>query len=166
MVALAALGGAFLRSLDQSANTVRLSARALPSHFGNGATATTLAPPPDTSNGTGGDTATVPAPTTTVAAPPTGCGNANSVDGPVIDTRWGPVQVRAKIGDGNRVCSADAIQTPNDHDRSVFINQQAVPWIDDEVKTQGVNFDSIGGDTITSDAYRESVQAILDGRAK
>ena len=76
------------------------------------------------------------------------------------------MQVRAELGAANHVCSADAIQYPNERQRSLMINGQAVPWIDGEVKTQGANFDAIGGATYTTEGYRASLQAILDGRSK
>ncbi len=166
VVALAAGGVALWHSLDaSSANSLRLAAR-LP------------APPPTNTNagpGNGASQSTQPAGnanpggasgTTNTTIASTVCAHPVQVTGPVVDTRWGPVQVRAELGVGNHVCSADAIVYPNERQRSVFINQQAVPWIDGEVKTQGVNFDAIGGATYTTYGYRQSLQSILDSRAK
>ncbi len=160
---LAAAGVTLWHSLDSSsANTLRVAVRTQPRAGSGGQVASA---PPATA-GTG-DTAPTQqsAPTTTVVAS-TVCAHPVRVDGPVVDTQFGPVQVRAELGTGNHVCSADAIQSPSDRERSVLINQQAVPWINDEVKTQGVNFDAIGGATYTSEGYRESLQSILDARAK
>jgi uncharacterized protein with FMN-binding domain len=100
----------------------------------------------------------------TVPAAPT-CNGA--VDGPIVDTRWGPVQVSASVSaDGRLICAVNAPITPTDHRKSVRINDRAVPFLNDfAMFTQGAVFDSVSGATITSQAYKQSLQAILDGNA-
>lgn len=101
-------------------------------------------------------------PVSTVPAAPA-C--AGAVDGPIVDTRWGPVQVSASVSaDGTVICAVDAPITPTDHRKSVRINDRAVPLLNDfAMFTQGAGFDSVSGATITSRAYKQSLQAILDG---
>lgn len=102
-------------------------------------------------------------PISTVPAAPA-CGGA--VAGPVVDTRWGPVQVAAAVSpDGALICTVSAPITPTDHRKSVRINDRAVPLLNDHAMfTQGAVFDSVSGATITSKAYKQSLQAILDGQ--
>jgi uncharacterized protein with FMN-binding domain len=158
VVALAAGVIAVWRSMDNSsANTVRVALRRQTTPTTHGTASAPTAPPNDQGS-------SAPAPTTIPSS--TVCAHPRSIDGPTIDTRWGPVQVRAKLGTGDQLCSAHAIVTPSERDRSVWINEQAVPLLDGEIPSQGVNFDSIGGATYTSEGYRASLQAIIDGHAK
>ena len=85
------------------------------------------------------------------------------MDGPVIDTRWGPVQVEAVISSSGQICNVDAIQYPNSHRRSQVINNQALPILHKEVMAaQSLNINGVSGATITSVGYARSLQAILD----
>jgi uncharacterized protein with FMN-binding domain len=87
-----------------------------------------------------------------------------TVDGPTVDTRWGPVQVVAIVSNSGRICDVDAIQSPDSHGRSVAINDYALPILHTEViHAQSANINSISGATITSRAYERSLQSILDG---
>jgi uncharacterized protein with FMN-binding domain len=110
-----------------------------------------------------------PQPTTTsapAAAAPAAAGECagQTIDGPTIDTRWGPVQVEAVVSSSGQICDVDAIQSPNDHGRSVRINQQALPILHDEVMdAQSAGIDNVSGATITTRGYRQSLQSILDG---
>src|SRR5213082_209122 len=112
---------------------------------------------------------TASAPTTTPptgAAPPSptiGPTSSNrTVDGPVVDTRYGPVQVEVVIG-GGRISDVKAIEYPTDARRSQFISEQALPLLHDEaLSVQSAHIDTISGATYTSDAYAKSLQAALD----
>ncbi len=86
------------------------------------------------------------------------------MDGPVEDTRWGPVQVEVVRRADGTICKADAIQTPHDRSRSLRINQVAVPILNESAVAAGnANFQGVSGATITSDGYQQSLQAILNG---
>lgn len=101
------------------------------------------------------------APTT---VPPVVCGA--SVVGPTVGTKYGPVQVQASLDSNGRVCAAHALVWPTEDSKSVRINDQAIPLLDQWAVYQGdTTFSSISGATITSRAYKESLQAIIDGRA-
>jgi uncharacterized protein with FMN-binding domain len=87
------------------------------------------------------------------------------VDGPTVDTRWGPVQVEAEVSTTGQICNVDAIQSPNSHGRSVRINDFALPILHTEVMdAQSANVSNVSGATITSRAYQNSLQSILDGK--
>ncbi|MCX6520543.1 MAG: FMN-binding protein [Actinobacteria bacterium] len=107
---------------------------------------------------------TVPATTpptvaTTVPATPT----CTTYNGPTISTKWGPVEVQASVAADGTICWADAIVTPDSKSKSVQINNRAVPVLDDRaVAAQGTAFDGVSGATITSNAYKQSLQAIID----
>lgn len=99
-------------------------------------------------------------PATTVAA---GECVGKTIDGPTIDTRWGPVQVEAVISDSGQICDVGAIQYPNSHRRSQAINNRALPILHQEVMAaQSLNINGVSGATITSVGYTRSLQAILD----
>ena len=86
-----------------------------------------------------------------------------TLDGPTIDTRWGPVQVEAVISTSGEICDVDAIQSPNSHGRSVRINDEALPILHTEVmKAQGADINGVSGATVTSRGYQRSLQSILD----
>jgi uncharacterized protein with FMN-binding domain len=103
------------------------------------------------------------APTTTPARRGGAC-TGKTVDGPSVNTRWGPVQVEAVVSSDGQICDVGAIRSPDSRGRSVRINQQALPILHDQVmRAQSTNINGVSGATITSDAYVRSLQAILDG---
>ncbi|MBK5331812.1 MAG: FMN-binding protein [Ilumatobacteraceae bacterium] len=104
-----------------------------------------------------------PATTTPVAAAGGAC-QGKTIDGPAVDTRWGPVQVEAVISASGQICDVDAIRSPDSHGRSVRINDEALPILHTEVmKAQSANINGVSGATVTSRAYERSLQSILDG---
>ncbi|MEY2401220.1 MAG: hypothetical protein QOJ08_1331 [Ilumatobacteraceae bacterium] len=104
-----------------------------------------------------------PAPTTTVPAAAAGTCEGQTIDGPTVDTRWGPVQVEAVVSSSGQVCDVDAIQSPNDHRRSVQINQNALPILHTQVmKAQSTDINGVSGATVTTRGYERSLQSILD----
>lgn len=87
-----------------------------------------------------------------------------SVQGPVEQTRWGPVQVAAIVRANGTVCGLSTIETPSDQRRSVQINDYAVPILNTRAAAVGnATFQGVSGATVTSDGYRASLQAIIDG---
>jgi uncharacterized protein with FMN-binding domain len=97
------------------------------------------------------------------AAAPSGACAGQTIDGPSIDTRWGPVQVEAIVSSTGQICDVDAIQYPNDHRRSIQINQNALPILHSQVmKAQSTSINGVSGATITSRGYVRSLQSILD----
>ena len=111
------------------------------------------APAPNTGTGstTGG-----------TASQGTGTCTATEVTGPVVRTEWGPVQVAAKVQNG-QVCAVRTIQYPDGDRKSVSINARALPAIEQQVLAAGdASFDGVSGATVTTEGYRDSLQAILD----
>lgn len=123
----------------------------------------TSMPNPSTSASTGASVATTTAPTSTVPPAPAPSSQCGTVDGPSVQTKWGPVQVEASVAPDGTICVADAIVTPSDRSKSVRINDNAVPVLDQRaVEAQSTAFQGVSGATITSNAYKQSLQAILD----
>ncbi len=112
-----------------------------------------------------GDAAEEQSPATEDAAPAAGdCSDTTSVTGDPAMTRWGPVQVRMEFAADGTVCAVQAIAYPDNDQRSAQINSMAIPYLDSQAAQVGVEFDSVSGATYTSEAYRESMQSILDQR--
>ena len=119
------------------------------------------------SAGTTTDNATTDNPTIDTATPAptaaTGGGSAVSttVDGPVVDTRYGPVQVEVVVA-GGKITDVVALQLPTGR-RSGQISQYSAPILHDEaVQAQSAKIDLVSGATYTSDAYAQSLQAAID----
>ena len=116
-----------------------------------------VTPPPSSA------TATAPPPVqTTVPPSPAVCGA--TIVGPTISTKYGPVQVQASVDGQGLVCSAQGIVWPTADGKSVRINDQAIPLLNQwSVHSGNASFNSISGATYTSKAYKKSLQAIIDG---
>ena len=83
------------------------------------------------------------------------------VDGPVVSTRFGPVQVEVVVASG-KVADVVALQLPTGR-RSGQISSYAAPILHDEaLQAQSASIDTVSGATYTSDAYAQSLQAALD----
>ncbi len=116
-----------------------------------------------------GTTAPRPAAAPTAAPVPAGAPSARpgssatvTVNGPAVDTAYGPVQVQVSLR-GGHVIRADATTYPQDSGRSQEINSQAVPMLDAEaVRADSARVDTISGATFTSGGYQQSLQAALD----
>jgi uncharacterized protein with FMN-binding domain len=108
-----------------------------------------------------------PAPTSTSAsasAPPTTPAGAGprTIDGDVVQTPYGPVQVALTLDHG-RIVDVRTVQTPSDADRSIRIAALASPVLRSEVlSAQSARVDSVSGATYTSAGYAQSVQYALD----
>ncbi len=106
-------------------------------------------------------TATVPPPPTT--ALPTTSSKKTTIDGPVIGTPYGDVQVRAVL-EGSRIVDVEPLVLPNDRARSRRISEQAAPLLRIEaLRAQSANIDLLTGASYTSEGYAESLQGALDG---
>ncbi len=100
---------------------------------------------------------------TPAAAAAAGACNTQPINGPVVQTRWGPVQVQAQLTADKVVCNAIALQTPDSHNRSVQINAYAKPILHKRAVAAGnAQFSAVSGATITSRGYMMSLQYILD----
>ncbi len=116
---------------------------------GNGATGSG-----GTRSGTGtGGTGTSGTPATT---------GRRTVDGPVIGTRFGSVQVEVTV-DGTSIVDVAALQLPQGDRRTDQISSYVEPILRTQaLQAQGANIDGISGATYTSNGYARSLQAALD----
>ncbi|MGW0913686.1 FMN-binding protein [Streptomyces sp. NPDC002784] len=107
---------------------------------------------------------TDPAPTTQAVAPaPSASASSGSsalvIEGSVVTTEKGPVQVEVTF-DGDTIASVRMLQQP-DHPQTTA----AVPkLIEGTLEAQSADVDTVSGATITSEGYRESLQAALDAK--
>jgi uncharacterized protein with FMN-binding domain len=98
---------------------------------------------------TGGTTAPAPA-------------GPHTVDGSVVDTPYGPVQV-AVVFNGSKIVDVQNKQTPDIGGRSARLAELATPILRQEVlSAQSAHIDSVSGATYTSDGYAQSVQYAID----
>lgn len=89
------------------------------------------------------------------------CDIGQTFTGPVVTTRWGPVQVEATVANG-QLCSVRAVAWPDGDPRSSMISQYVIPQLDAMASQSGTQFDTISGATYTSEGYRQSLQQLLD----
>ncbi|QCD58901.1 FMN-binding protein [Streptomyces hawaiiensis] len=116
------------------------------------------APSPDT--GSSSTQAAEPASTPSVSSS-AGPGGTTStvVSGSTIDTEKGPVRVEVTF-EGDKIASVRMLRQP-DHPQT----RAAVPQlIEETLRAQSADIDTVSGATITSDGYRESLQAALDAK--
>lgn len=139
-------------SLD-TANSATLKPVTITSSATPGATPATTTRTTKTATAATSPTATKTA-TKTVATPKT-------VTGPVVQTRWGPVQVRLTILSG-KITAVSVLQYPTGG-RSDQINAQALPiLVSETLKAQSAKIDMVSGATYTSTGYLQSLQSALD----
>jgi uncharacterized protein with FMN-binding domain len=118
-------------------------------------TSTNSGAPPSTSAAAGGAGGT----TTSDGAPVTG---GVTYTGTVAQTRWGPVQVTITVADG-KITSVTVPVYPTGNGRDQEINARALPILRREtLSAQSAGIDGVSGATVTSDGYKESLQAALD----
>jgi len=91
-----------------------------------------------------------------------GCQSASVEAGEPSFTQWGPVQVELEVAPDGTICAAQAVAYPHSDRRSSMINASAIPHLNAAAVAEGVAFDAVSGATYTSEAYRESMQSILD----
>ncbi len=114
-------------------------------------------------------TASVASPTTAAGPPPSKAppstatsATTKTVDGPVIGTPYGDVQVRALLR-GSQIVDVQPLILPSDRSRSRRISEQAAPLLRTEaLRAQSANIDLLSGASYTSEGYAESLQGALD----
>lgn len=100
-----------------------------------------------------------PSPAASAEPPASG---KQQVDGDVVGTRFGDVQVRL-IESGGKIVDIKALQLPFDRSRSQQISQYSEPILHDEaLQAQSARIDTVSGATYTSLAYSKSLQSALD----
>ncbi|MGN6332302.1 MAG: FMN-binding protein [Motilibacteraceae bacterium] len=101
------------------------------------------------------------------AGPATTAGSARrTVTGPVVQTDYGPVQVKV-VAQGHKILDVVAVQTPNGDRHSEEVAAYAVPILHHEaLAAQSANIDAVSGATYTSIGYAQSLQAALDALSR
>ncbi|MFI2717690.1 FMN-binding protein [Streptomyces collinus] len=115
------------------------------------------APSHDTGSSTAPAQAAAPA--STPSASSSGGTTTTVVSGSLVDTEKGPVRVEVTF-DGDEIASVRMLQQP-DHPQTAA----AVPkLIEETLRAQSADIDTVSGATVTSDGYKESLQAALDAK--
>jgi uncharacterized protein with FMN-binding domain len=116
--------------------------------------------PPANSNATSGTTATGNAGSTSQSSN-TSSYKDGSYTGSVADAYYGNIQVKATIS-GGKITDITFLQYPDTHQTSVYINQQAMPYLQQEtIKAQSSKVNIISGATYTSQAFMQSLSNAL-----
>lgn len=144
-------------SIGTSAGTTGSTGASAATGSGAGSSSGTSTSGTASGSGTTGTTGSTG--TTTSAA---GAGNGGTFAGSVSQTRFGNVQVQITVS-GGKITDVTALQLTDEDRRSVAISNRAAPLLRSEVlQAQSANVQTIGGATVTSDAYLSSLQAALD----
>ncbi|GGM97864.1 FMN-binding domain-containing protein [Lentzea pudingi] len=106
--------------------------------------------------------ATGAAPKTIGAAPKTTTpqqqAQNRTVPGPAVNTSEGTVQVQVTL-QGTKIVDVKALRAPNSNP-----TRMALPLLrESALKAQSADIDTVSGATATSDGYKQSLQAALDG---
>lgn len=117
-----------------------------------------------------GNSSISPAPTQnfspSVQNSPTASYKDGSYTGSVADALYGNIQVRTIIQNG-KITDVQFLQYPNDRQRSISINSQAMPYLKQEaIQAQNANVDIISGATDTSLAFIQSLTSALNQAVK
>ncbi|AZP21053.1 FMN-binding protein [Streptomyces aquilus] len=114
---------------------------------------------PSIGGGTSTTEAAAPAPST--ASSSGGSSSGTVVKGTLVNTEKGPVEVQVTF-QGDKISAVKMLQQPN-HPQTTA----AVPkLIAATLEAQSADIDTVSGATITSEAYKESLQAAIDDNAK
>jgi uncharacterized protein with FMN-binding domain len=135
--------------------------------------------------GAGGETAPIAAPAAAVApratpapaaAPTPAAGGADptpsaaakksttdgTYQGTLTQTRWGPIQVSITVAAG-KITDVAVTTYPNENRRDQEINAYALPALQQAaLAAQSADIDTVSGATVTSDGYKQSLQAAID----
>lgn len=107
--------------------------------------------------------AAAPPSSQSTSSAPAAPGGQSTVDGPVVDSDYGPYQVRVTFS-GTRITDVSIIREPSDR-HSQRIAQAAAPTLREEaLQAQSSQIDTVSGATATSDAYTQSLQGALDAK--
>lgn len=115
-----------------------------------------------TSSGSGGDDPTSSSSqSSSQSSTSTGTYKDGSYTGSVEDAYYGEVQVKASIS-GGKLTSVTFLDYPHTHSTSVYINQQAMPYLQQEaIQAQSAHVNIISGATYTSQAFMQSLSNAL-----
>jgi uncharacterized protein with FMN-binding domain len=126
---------------------------------GPAAGASPAATSPSTASGGGGTTA-APSPKPTAASQPAGA--SRSAVGPGVNYNYGVVSVRVTVS-GKKIVNVGIASLDDGGDpRSVSIDQQSIPILEQEVmQAQSPNIQGVSGASYTSAGFVQSLQSAL-----
>jgi uncharacterized protein with FMN-binding domain len=86
----------------------------------------------------------------------------DTYQGSTASTRWGDVQVTITVTAG-KITAVTVPVYPTSNRKDQEINARALPILTQETITaQSADIDTVSGATVTTDGYKESLQAALD----
>ncbi|MEU6843347.1 FMN-binding protein [Streptomyces sp. NPDC046716] len=88
-----------------------------------------------------------------------GSASTEEVKGTTVMTEKGPVEVQVTFT-GDRITAVKMLQQPNHPQTEAAVPQLVAATLE----AQSADVDTVTGATITSDAYKESLQAALDAK--
>jgi uncharacterized protein with FMN-binding domain len=91
----------------------------------------------------------------------TGAAAGGAVTGDVVQTQYGPVQVRITVS-GNRITKAEAVQAPSGGQSSEKTTLSVPKLNQAVVAKQSPEIDTVSGATYTSEGYKKSLQSAID----
>jgi uncharacterized protein with FMN-binding domain len=134
-------------------------------HVLSGAKAGTpvAAAPPKPAKSSSGSTSSSMKPSSHKASKaPAAAPQSGTVDGAVVGTQYGSVQVRVSFT-GKKITNVHALQLTDSSGTSVSISAGAAPTLRHEaLAAQSAKIDVVSGATYTSEAYQQSLQSALD----
>lgn len=87
--------------------------------------------------------------------------DTGTATGPLINTHYGPVQVRVTVTGGS-ITDVQAVQLPSGGKNSQISGYAAPVLRREALASQGAGIDAVSGASYTSQGYSESLQGALD----
>ena len=108
-------------------------------------------------------TSTTLAPSPVISVEGLGTCDGDVVTGPTAVFKWGSLQLQASFTKKNVLCNVTILNYPNEDDKSLSINQSALPVYNQEaVEAGNAQIAVVSGATDSWRAYTAGLQAILD----
>ena len=108
-------------------------------------------------------TSTTLAPSPVISVEGLGTCDGDVVTGPTAVFKWGSLQLQASFTKKNVLCNVTILNYPNEDDKSLSINQSALPVYNQEaVEAGNAQITVVSGATDSWRAYTAGLQAILD----
>ena len=108
-------------------------------------------------------TSTTLAPSPVISVEGLGTCDGDVVTGPTAVFKWGSLQLQASFTKKNVLCNVTILNYPNEDDKSLSINQSALPVYNQEaVEAGNAQIAVVSGATDSWREYTAGLQAILD----
>ncbi|MDQ0759327.1 FMN-binding protein [Streptomyces canus] len=91
----------------------------------------------------------------------TGAAAGGAVTGDVVQTQYGPVQVRITVS-GNKITKAEAVQAPKGGESDAKTALSIPKLTQDTLAKQTSQVDTVSGATYTSEGYKKALQSAID----